>query len=224
MEKEDRRSIRTKKMIRSALLKLLEKKNFVDITITDITDTADINRGTFYLHYVDKYDLLNTIENEFLGIVIGFAKELTFDGVLEMDREGKILDVKKAIPFVEQLFQYLYDNPSIGKAVLGPNGNPNFSEKIMHSMSKAIFEDRYLINLDVSRLMVPRDVFVSYVMAAHLGSIKQWIEGGMKRKPSEIAYYLTKIFILGPFRVTGVNPLSDLKFKESPNPLAKGNS
>lgn len=58
----DRRIIRTKEAIRDALITLIEEKGFDAVSVINITSRADINRGTFYLHYRDKYDLLEQIE------------------------------------------------------------------------------------------------------------------------------------------------------------------
>jgi len=60
----DRRKKKTQKAIRKVMLELLDEKNIEAISILDITNQADINRGTFYLHYVDKYDMLEKFENE----------------------------------------------------------------------------------------------------------------------------------------------------------------
>lgn len=49
--KIDRRIIKTKKAINNALLQLLSEKSLDEITITELTERADINRKTFYLHY-----------------------------------------------------------------------------------------------------------------------------------------------------------------------------
>ena len=58
MKLEDRRVRRTKQLIKQSLIELMHEKPFKDITVKDITERADLNRGTFYLHYVDIYDLL----------------------------------------------------------------------------------------------------------------------------------------------------------------------
>lgn len=59
MEKVDPRVIRTRKLIEGAFQELLISKGFQKITVSDITQTAAINRATFYAHFVDKYDLYN---------------------------------------------------------------------------------------------------------------------------------------------------------------------
>ena len=53
--KEDRRVRKTRSAIKSSFIELLNEKELEKITIQDIADRADINRGTFYLHYEDKY-------------------------------------------------------------------------------------------------------------------------------------------------------------------------
>src|SRR5664279_2590257 len=58
--KIDRRILRTRKALWEALIALIEEKDYSEITIQDIADRADVNRVTFYLHYRDKQDLLES--------------------------------------------------------------------------------------------------------------------------------------------------------------------
>ena len=60
-KKEDLRVIKTKQLIKDCFLELIEEKGYSKVTITDITKKAMINRNTFYLHYVDKEDLIDTL-------------------------------------------------------------------------------------------------------------------------------------------------------------------
>ncbi len=61
MKAEYRSSIRSKTMIKEALLELMVEKPFDKITITDIVKKADINRGTFYAHYDNTSEVLRSI-------------------------------------------------------------------------------------------------------------------------------------------------------------------
>ena len=54
----DRRVKYTKKVIKDTFLSLLEKKNISNISVKELCEMADINRGTFYRYYIDIYDLL----------------------------------------------------------------------------------------------------------------------------------------------------------------------
>lgn len=59
--KTDRRTTYTKDLIKKTLLTLMEKNEFTKITVTTLCKTAEINRGTFYLHYCDLYDVLDEL-------------------------------------------------------------------------------------------------------------------------------------------------------------------
>ena len=63
---EDRRIRRTKTILRSALISLLSEKELYNITISELTEQADVNRGTFYSHYSDIYHLFSEMEQEVL--------------------------------------------------------------------------------------------------------------------------------------------------------------
>ena len=59
---EDRRARRSRRMLKESLLELMKQKRFSEISVRDVTDGADMNRGTFYLHYTDTADLLQSLE------------------------------------------------------------------------------------------------------------------------------------------------------------------
>lgn len=57
-QKDDRRSQRTRRLLVQALISLLSKKRYEEVTVQDIVDRANVGRSTFYAHYHDKDDLL----------------------------------------------------------------------------------------------------------------------------------------------------------------------
>lgn len=61
MTKVDRRILKTQESLKKAVIELMAEKNFDDITIQDIADRTNVNRGTIYLHYQNKYDLLDKL-------------------------------------------------------------------------------------------------------------------------------------------------------------------
>ena len=65
-KRDDRRARYTKMVIHDAFLELLESEGFDKMSVTDICKRADVNRGTFYLHYEDKYALLDELIDEAL--------------------------------------------------------------------------------------------------------------------------------------------------------------
>ena len=60
-ESTDPRVLRSRQMLMEALLRLLDRKEFDDISIQEIADEATLNRATFYLHYPDKNALLQAM-------------------------------------------------------------------------------------------------------------------------------------------------------------------
>ena len=78
-KKIDRRALKTRKAICSAFSQLLAEKELHKITVQEIADKADVNRVTFYKHYLDVYDLYDKIEQETLiemGILVLRLEEL----------------------------------------------------------------------------------------------------------------------------------------------------
>ena len=62
----DRRIRKTKALLRSGLTDLMKQKPVNKITVKELADYVDINRGTFYLHHKDIFDLLSSIESELM--------------------------------------------------------------------------------------------------------------------------------------------------------------
>ena len=191
----DRRTIRTKKMIRNALSELIEEKGFNDISITDLTKRADINRGTFYLHYTDKYDLLEKVENEVIQEIQEQTKDIDSINLLNIDA------LNEPLPFMIKLFEYFKENSNFMKAILGPKGDPIFHSKIKKFIETNLFEKGLSKTFNKENMLVPEEYFISYVLSAHLGVVQQWVESGMKKSPKDMASILTKLFLLGPFGV-----------------------
>jgi AcrR family transcriptional regulator len=61
IEDTDPRILRSRRMLMEALVKLLNEKEFDDISVQEIADAATLNRATFYLHYPDKHALLQAM-------------------------------------------------------------------------------------------------------------------------------------------------------------------
>ena len=104
----DERVIKTKKLIKTALSELIQEKGFDHVSITDLTQRANINRGTFYLHYQDKYDLLEKFENEVLDDINKNA-ENHIKSIKDIDFLGE--DFSNEIkPFINKVFTYIKEN------------------------------------------------------------------------------------------------------------------
>ena len=101
----DLRISRTHKMIKAAFFELMETIGFDKITVQDLTKKAMVSRTTFYLHYKDKYDLLDQIENEILEGFQSMTGDLPLD---EMVTKG--LSDKKPFSLLLGIYEYVQEN------------------------------------------------------------------------------------------------------------------
>ncbi|MGE7926552.1 TetR/AcrR family transcriptional regulator [Lysinibacillus xylanilyticus] len=200
MSKTDRRIIRTKNEIKQAFFSLLSEKNFEAITVRDITELANINRGTFYLHYVDKYNLLEQYENEI------FEK---FNAILDATTNLD-LDInqfkQERLPVMVQILQVFYEEADFLKLILGPNGDPYFHEKMRQFFVR--YFNAYLGNrTDKSKWRFPIELTLAYNSNAILGVITYWLQHDMQQSPEEIATMLIETILKGTFEASGLRSI-----------------
>ena len=104
-KKEDLRVIKTKRAIKQVFHELIKKKPVEKITVTEIARLAEINKGTFYLHYRDIYELYDEFLHDFaeeLADRIDFLEEF-FTAPAEFTRKFVVLicrSMKEEHPFV----------------------------------------------------------------------------------------------------------------------------
>ena len=196
-QKIDRRIVRTKRLIRDALTDLLEEKSFEEITVKDITDTADINRGTFYLHYDSKYALLKKSEDEILDEMKESLKKISTSMIIHSQSQNE------PVPFLVNLFETLHQNAHFMKVILGPKGDPVFQVKIKNFM-RDNFLEKVMQHSKGENLLVPIEHLMAYVSSAHLGVIQQWLETDTKESPRDMALILSKITFYGPAYIIGI--------------------
>lgn len=75
----DKRVIRTKKAIKTALFAIMENKDISSITISELTKRANVNRRTFYTHYRSITDILNEIEGDLVRAVTELVRDFDKD-------------------------------------------------------------------------------------------------------------------------------------------------
>lgn len=187
IKREDRRIRQTKEKLRNALAELMKEKGFESIRIHDLTERADINRGTFYLHYKDKYDLLEQNENEIIQDIVHIHEEAKKTEHAKHPRPPS----EPASIFVH-LFEYLQENSDFIQVLLGKNGHYSFQTKLKTILRENMLKKFLNAQLE-KRMLIPIEYFSSYVISAHLGIIQQWVEGGMKESPKEMALIITRI-------------------------------
>ena len=124
-KKEDRRVRRTKKMLTQALTQLLQEKQINEITVKELTDLADMNRGTFYLYYKDIFDMLEKIED---GLFEAFEEIVFLHEHDDVSQQTK--------PILLDLFRFIEDNQEMCRVLLSPHGDMNF----LHRLNEVVRE------------------------------------------------------------------------------------
>ena len=197
----DLRVIRTKESIRDALVELIDEKGFEAITVKDITTRAKINRGTFYAHYQDKFDLMTKCEEEIMLEMSRIAKQI-FPGVIAaLETNSPTL---APFPLAVLIFEYLNENSGFMKAVLGPKGDLSFQTRLKDFMWNTLFGNDPNALIKEENLLVPGQYLASYIASAHIGVIQQWLDSGRKESPYEMARILSTITVNGPFFAAGL--------------------
>ena len=115
----DRRVRKTKQQLRQALMDLMSEKPSKSISVRELAERADINRGTFYIHYKDVSDLLQRLEDEMAERLILVCKKYAYS-TSEVD----------AFPYLTELYRFARDNADLCLVLLGPNGDRAYTERI----------------------------------------------------------------------------------------------
>lgn len=122
---EDRRIRKSKKALQEALIRLLSKKSIGEITIKELTDEADVHRGTFYHHYSDAMDLKVQTERE-------IAEQLT--EILSSVPQSRL--EQGPYPLLVRVLEYLEDNREIAKMLASEHGAPWLMEELCAGISE----------------------------------------------------------------------------------------
>jgi len=194
----DRRIVRTQLAMRDALVALIKEKGFDALTVSDIVARANINRGTFYLHYKDKYDLLEQTETEILEEIQQiFLRSNSL-------RTGDANTVEQLQQLAIMLLEYIKEHADLMHAFLGLQGNYSFVTRI-RSMAEKNLKLGALLGLKEENFLVPREYLLSYVLHANLGVLQAWFVTGCKESPQEMARILFQLSFEGPIRAIGLN-------------------
>ncbi|SDJ58294.1 TetR/AcrR family transcriptional regulator [Salimicrobium halophilum] len=162
----DRRVQRTKENMQEALVALLEEKELSAIYITEITELAKYNRGTFYTHYDTKEDLLDETIDDLL-----VEMEESFRSPYEQD---EIIDLYAFDPSSLTLFDHFKEKERFYKTLLHKNTNWRFREKMTDRLEKMFFREfDFSIDEDPS---IDLSLFRTYRIHGIIGLILNWIE------------------------------------------------
>lgn len=80
----DKRKEKSRQLIIENFIMLMQKKDIAKISMKDIAEVSNINRGTIYLNFLDKYDILN----QSLDFILAEAIEKC-ESTMNLQQDGK---------------------------------------------------------------------------------------------------------------------------------------
>jgi len=196
-KKQDLRVQRTKKMLNQALLTLMEKKNFQTITIQELANEAMINRATFYLHYYDKYELLEKCIKDNLDAIM--LKHVTpvrhiKGGVFYAETFYRIVtDILKSVEENERFFQIMFES----------NCDRFIKDYVIEIVNKK-FLPQFGDKLDNIQSESHKNITIHLIVSAILGVMTWWITSEERDSPEEIANIIVGVVTKGPAYAIGL--------------------
>ena len=198
MNKSESKYFNTAVKMDLALISLLRKKPFEYITVSEICETAGVNRSTFYLHYDTIGDLLNEttryLLDDFLSYFSADAKSIS------LNIQGSKLDelIFTSDEYVVPYLSYVKDHKEVFATALSHNRTFGFED-----VYKRLFE--HIFDPVLNRFHYPESIR-QYVMMYYLNGIHaiicQWLQDGCDKTIKEIAEIIT-ICIYGKGNVDG---------------------
>lgn len=166
----------TKMVIAQSFIKLLKEKPINKNTVKAICDLSELNRATFYKHYLDVYDLLDKIELQFLNELMAVLRS----------RENTT--ARDVLAFIMVRFKA---EEEAYKAICSPNGDPAFPARILEacrdfSLSGGVLESRKCT-------AVQREWAYRFIANGCNGILVKWIADGMLEPISEAADFAERL-------------------------------
>ena len=176
MEKqsEDRRSRRSRRLLKEGLLQLMQEKRFSEITVRDITERMDLNRGTFYLHYPDTAALLQSVGEDMLEE----AQVLVDAHMAESTAERTLRPV--LLPILDYVVEH--------RTTIGTLLDSNSASGFVGRLQKLIYCNGSRLTEAWFRNVSPEqmDYLMSFITYGLIGLVKEWFGRGMDLPGEEL--------------------------------------
>ncbi|HSH04883.1 MAG TPA: TetR/AcrR family transcriptional regulator [Anaerolineae bacterium] len=186
----DRRIARTRRYLRQALMTLVQQKPLDDITIQEITDTADTARITFYRHYKDKNELLADCLYQ---IYEDLKDSLTIPESIPQSQIGSIIQIQ-----TNSWYQYIAANRSLFKTLFTGSMAYTVRQQLRH----IITQQTITVIQNTPSLQVhtaPLDIILVYIADTQINLISWWLETDANYSPELLAEMSVRLIESGAF-------------------------
>ena len=185
---QDRRVRRTKKRLRDALAALMREKDLGEITVRELTDLADVNRGTFYTHYRDLEDLRRQVGQELFeelsAVLAGFQAERIRAGSTPAGLQAVLTEV----------FDFVAENRELFVTIL------SYGEMEFHAQLRVLIYRMYLREWNGLYDLGDAETtnyYLEFVVSGVIGLIRTWVASGMQEPSVQMAALATQMIVQG---------------------------
>ncbi len=192
--KDNVKIARTEATIKATVIKLIEEKTVAKLSISDITREAHINRGTFYLHYVDKNDLIDHYETDLIDHLAHI-----FDAYSPL-MPRPISEIKQLIT---QALTYIDQERSLFHALMGEKGDPTFIAGIKRMFAKYIDNSLAHIKTQYLHPVIPEKYARELVLDSVIGIVSVWIMDDQPDSIDEVTNIVTNSRFMSPVTLVG---------------------
>lgn len=169
---KDRRLRTSKTKMRKALTALLRDRPLQEISVTELTQLASVNRGTFYSHYRDIYDMAGQIENEmfeeFRALMESYPNTALRAGLQ---------------PILRDVFLFISKNADMCVVLL--EGDNTSLYRVMQAVNLRIMQewgDLYGLNRAENG-----EYCMSFLVEGCIGLLRTWVKNGRREEPEKLA-------------------------------------
>ena len=174
----------TKRLLREALLSLLNEKPLRSITVKELCAKAGLNRGTFYAHYADVYDLMEQIEEDMRGDF--------FAALAPMMREDAPLSLPQ---IANKVFECIEANADLCRVSIGPFGDKEFTRKLLRESREMSIP--YCLQLFPNADRWQIEIYFTFVTGGCYALMERWLRGGMPLSASALVEAAMRIMEQG---------------------------
>lgn len=175
-KKQDPRAIRSKRMIKEAVAELLvENPDISKLTVQKISQRAELNRATFYLHFEDINDLLKQLVYDiFDDLTLEMSPILQIDNLNDEERLTTFLD-------------YFYKHRKLFAVLFA---HPGFKKKLHMLLKDSIVIERVRGRTVAKEITLSKDILASSI----LGIIMWWLKDGVHFSSEYIAQQIIELY------------------------------
>lgn len=172
-QRVDPRVKRTREILKQAIIDLIKQKGYRNVAVTDIVELSEINRATFYAHFINKDDLMETlIKDKLAGLESSLYKPLKKLSEVQFET----LD-----PTSIKFFQYILDHAEFFDLLMEDEKILDLENRIIYIIRDVFFKKVEFI--DTRNKNVNNYSFHTYRAYGIYGLIFEWIKSGYLKTP-----------------------------------------